>query len=161
MQTAEKYNVIVEITLFSNQYSNELLSLIPFGPNSNINGIGDKNFEIYMTMKNAEVWDYQLKFVQKIVSELNNYDNFFFEICNEPVSFTPEIASFEEINNWQQHLINYIRKLEEDMPKKHLIAVTECWKFNNRKELAAETDKSFHQLTADIVNVHPFGEYSL
>lgn len=155
MQIAAKYGVIAEITLFSDNYSNELLSLIPFGLDSNINGVGDENFEILMTMKNQKVLDYQLRFIKKIVAELNEYDNFFFEICNEPVCFEPEFASIQDINNWQQYLIDYIRNEERDFPKKHLIAVTECWEFYGRKNLAAETDKSFGQLSADIVNVHP------
>jgi len=155
MKIASGCDVIVEVTLFSNNYSNELLSLIPFGIDSNINGVGDEKFEIFMTMKNAGVFDYQIKFVQKIVTELNCYDNFFFEICNEQVSFTPEIASVDEINNWQQHLIDYVRNLESELPKKHLIAVTECWKFHNRQTLVADSDASFNHLTADIVNIHP------
>lgn len=155
MKIASGYDVIVEVTLFSNHYSNELLSLTPLGMDANINNVGDENFEILMTMKNSGVFGYQLKFVQKIVSELNCYNNFFFEICNEPVSFTPEIASADEINKWQQHLIDFIRGLERDMPKKHLIAVTECWNYHNRGILIANTEKAFNNLTADIVNVHP------
>ena len=155
METASKYNVIVEVTLFSNSYTNDLFALIPFGKNSNINGVECESFQTFMTMKEELVFKYQLRYVEKIVCELNKYDNFFFEICNEPVSFDPDVASGDEINNWQQYLIDYIRKLESKMSKTHLIAVTDCWVFNEQRKLEAGTDKSFRQLTADIVNVHP------
>jgi hypothetical protein len=155
MAIAAKCNVIVEVTLFSNNYTNDLFALIPFGKNANINDVGCESFQTFMTDKDSLVYKYQLKYVEKIVSELNQYDNFFFEICNEPVSFTPELALADEINGWQQNLIDYIRKLESGMPKTHLIAVTECWVFNEQKKTEAGTDKTFRQLTADIANVHP------
>lgn len=155
MAIADECNVIVEVTLFSDNYTNELFALIPFGKNANINEVECESFHTFMTMKDPLVFNYQLNYVNKIVHELNRYDNFFFEICNEPVSFVSEIASLDEINQWQQFLIDNIRELESQMKKRHLIAVTECWGFNGLKKLEARTDKTFRQLTADIVNVHP------
>jgi len=155
METASKYDVIVEVTLFSNSYTNDLFSLIPFGKNANINDVGCESFQTFMTKKEKVVFERQLQYVEKVVRELNQYENFFFEICNEPVSFNKENASVNEINEWQQSLIGHIRKLEEKMPNKHLIAITDCWEINQNGVLEAGTDKAFGEITADIVNVHP------
>ncbi len=155
MQMAEKCGVTVEITLFSNPYSNELLSLLPFGADSNINGVWDRKFECFMSIENDTLFEYQKKYVRKIITELNQYTNFFFEICNEPISFSPELVSINDVNNWQQSLIDYIRFLESDLKNKHMIAVTECWKFYDSKNIEVGTDESFNVLSADIVNVHP------
>ena len=38
------------------------------------------------TLNNEELLSYQVSFVRKMVNELNAYDNFFFEIQNEPWS---------------------------------------------------------------------------
>lgn len=155
MSLAEKYGVIVEVTLFSDSYTNELQSLLPFGNNSNINGVGDENFETYMSTKNIKIFEHQKKFAKKIVSEINKYTNFFYEICNEPLSFNPELVTTQEVNEWQKELIKLIRSLEKDMPLQHLVAITESWEFSKDKVLTVGTDRSFNELDADIVNVHP------
>jgi hypothetical protein len=155
MKKAKENDVIVEVTLFSNSYTNELFSLLPMAPQSNINGVGPDNFQLYMTKKDEELFKYQKKYVKKIVNELNKYPNFFFEICNEPVCFNPELTTPDEVNKWQQSLIDYIRELESTLPIQHLIAVTECWKSFPGDELYVGTDYSFNGLDADIVNVHP------
>ena len=155
MEYASECGVIVEVTLFSNSYTDDLFSLIPFGKNANIYGITVDKFELFMTMKNKELFNYQKKYIRKITEELNGYDNFFFEICNEPVCFSPDITSPEEIDGWQQEIIDFIRELETGLPKSHMIAVSQCWEVPAHGNLTAGSDKSFNGLMADIVNVHP------
>ncbi|MFO7612819.1 MAG: cellulase family glycosylhydrolase [Clostridia bacterium] len=155
MACAEKNDVVVEATLFSNEYTNDLFSLIPFHPGANVNNLGDIDFAEWMSRKNESIFRYQKKFVSKIVAELNRYPNLFYEVCNEPVCFKPGLASAGDINAWQQELIDYIRVQEKELPNKHMVAVTECWTFDESGRLSVNTDLSFSSLAADIANVHP------
>ncbi|MBN2558975.1 MAG: cellulase family glycosylhydrolase [Clostridia bacterium] len=155
MACAEENDVIVEATLFSNEYTNDLFSLIPFHPGANVNNTGDVDFAEWMSRKNETIFGYQKEFIRKIVGELNRYPNLFYEICNEPVCFKPGLASADDINAWQRELIDFIRMQEEDLPNKHLVAVTECWTFDEGGALSVNTDLSFSALAADIANVHP------
>ena len=88
------------------------------------------------------LWEYQKRFVQKMVEELNEFDNFFFEIQNEPWS-DHAVAVYNIVNKedlkigdwtykadfadedamaWQEELAAVIEETEKDLPQKHLIA---------------------------------------
>ena len=109
---AEKLGVIVEITLFTSIYAENAWDLSPFNAKNNINGVGDLPFQRVNTLYNGELLDYQQKYIQKVVRELNGFDNFFFEIQNEPWSDNQNLAGFvnesdEEVHirNWQKQVV--------------------------------------------------------
>jgi hypothetical protein len=53
--------------------------------------------------------------VKKIVTELNQFDNLYYEICNE--------AYFGGVTlDWQHHIAETIAATEKNLPKKHLIS---------------------------------------
>jgi hypothetical protein len=53
--------------------------------------------------------------VQKIVTELNGYDNVYYEICNEPY--------FGDAGqDWHEHMADKITATEDGLPNRHLIA---------------------------------------
>ncbi len=155
MSFAKECNVIAEIVLFSNSYSQGLFELIPLCSKNNINNIEDVHFSQAMSKQNTKLFEYQKKYVKKVVHELNQYPNFIFEICNEPVCFTPDIVTAEEINAWQNELISLIRNEEKDLPNQHLIAAEECWNWHPGKELVINTNYNFSVMDADIINIHP------
>ena len=49
------------------------------------------------------------------MTELNGFDNLFFEICNEPHAGPVQLA-------WQHRIADVIVETERDLPVKHLIA---------------------------------------
>ena len=53
--------------------------------------------------------------VRKIVSELRDFDNVYYEICNEPYFQGVTLA-------WQEHISKVIAQTESGFAKKHLIA---------------------------------------
>jgi len=142
MATAAEYGIIVEVTLFSSIYRNEHWDICPQNPANNINmEDGISRFEA-QTVHNGDLLSYQVSFVRKMVNELNKYDNFFFEIQNEPWSdhtvpvynimnkeelrpndwtFKADLAD-EASLAWQEHLASVIVDKEKALPKKHLIA---------------------------------------
>jgi len=139
---AADHDIIVEVTLFSSIYRDEHWDICPQNPANNIN-IGHKLTRfIAQTLNNGSLLTYQYSFVRKMVNELNEYDNFFFEIQNEPWSDHPvpvyNIVNKEELKPddwtfkadfadeesivWQDKLASIIVEEESNLAKNHLIA---------------------------------------
>ena len=155
MDLAQKYDVIVEVVLFSNQYQQPLFDLVPWSSKNNINGTEDIDFNVALSMKAPKLFAYQQQYVEKVVTELNRYPNFFFEVCNEPGCFNPQLVGVDDINAWQSELIKMIRMLEKGMPSQHLIAGEDCFTWFPGEKLIVGTDYSFRDMDIDIVNIHP------
>ncbi len=139
---ARKRNIIVEIALFGSFYNEKTWGISPQNPANNINLTDSLPYRKAQTLDNNGLWPYQEKFVKKMTTELNDFDNFFFEIQNEPWSDRTfsvyNIMNKEELikNEWQQKadfadeaslawqdaVANAITQTEQKLPKKHLIA---------------------------------------
>ena len=116
MSHAAKRNVIVEVTLFCTMYEEKQWKLSPMNGRNNVNGVGDiDRTHVYNRDKNRDLQAVQEKLVRKLVDELNGFDNFFFEICNEPY--------FQGVTlDWQHRIVDVIVEAERSLPKRHLIA---------------------------------------
>lgn len=82
---------------------------------NNVNDIGKmKRTEVY-TLEHRKLLAVQDAMVRKIVEELRDFDNLYYEICNEPYfgGVTME---------WQNHIAEVIVKAEANFKSKHLIA---------------------------------------
>lgn len=142
MASAAGHDIIVEVTLFSSIYRDAHWDICPQNPANNINMTGELNRKDAQTLNNGDLLSYQVAFVRKMVQELNAYDNFFFEIQNEPWS-DHAVPVYNIINKedlevgdwtykadfadeasmaWQEHLASVIAEEEAGLPKKHLIA---------------------------------------
>jgi len=140
---AEALGIMVEVTLFSSIYHPGAWELSPFHVRNNVNGVGDMDLGRVHTLFNGDLRTYQEKFIRKMVRELNAYDNFFFEIQNEPWADHPNLVDFVnpdddavfsrswqkrvEVANsvsaeWQAWVAGVIGDEESYMKKKHLIA---------------------------------------
>lgn len=142
MTLAQEKDIIVEVTLFSSIYRDEHWDLAPQNPANNVNlDIPVSRFDA-QTDNNGELFRYQEMFVRKMVQELNAFDNFFFEIQNEPWADHPvpvyNIVNKEELEKndwqykadfaakgamaWQERIAAVITDAESNLPKKHLVA---------------------------------------
>ena len=139
---AAERDIIVEVTLFSSIYNDNHWAICPQNPANNINMTDDISRLDALTPNNGPLLAYQEKFVAKMVRELNGFDNFFFEIQNEPWAdhSVPvyNIVNKEELNPkdwtykadfadeasmaWQDTIASVITREERALPKKHLIA---------------------------------------
>lgn len=142
MTVAAKNDIIVEVTLFSSIYRDKHWDICPQNPSNNINIEHELNRLNAHTLNNGKLLTYQEKLVRKIVNELNEYDNFFFEIQNEPWSDRPvpvyNIVNKEELRPddwtykadfadeesmlWQNKIASFITEEESNLAQKHLIA---------------------------------------
>lgn len=142
---ANELDIIVEVTLFCSTYQDNSWERHPFNPGNNINGIPiNLQRQKSNTLTNSILTGYQQKLVKKIVTEINGFDNVFYEIQNEPWSDDPqkvmrtlrtldpqpgqgdwykwaEMASPASIE-WQKLMAKTVVETETQLPKKHIIA---------------------------------------
>lgn len=112
---AGRSGVIVELVLFCPLYEDSMWSASPMNIRNNVNGIGDVARTDVLALKDARLTEVQDLMVKKIVTELREFDNLYYEICNEPYfqGVTPA---------WQEHISKTIAAAESGWERKHLIA---------------------------------------
>ena len=156
LSTAEKYNIIVEVTLFSNTYTPAVWSCNPLHAANNLSGLNDIDIYDYNTLRHPRRTALMETYVEKIIRETNKYSNIIYEICNEPGGDNPAIPdspTCEESNAWVGHMIKLVRSIESGMPDRHLISGQEAYTFV--PAFALLTDESFDSIDFDVVTVHP------
>jgi len=149
LSLASKYDIIVELVLFSNTYGDPVWSLNPFNAKNNINNIGNIHWQEYNTMREEKLFNKQKEYVKKIVREVNRYDNIYFEVCNEPGVINPDYATVEEIKEWQDAIRALIRNEEAKLPKQHLIFEEPVFSPQEYR-----VDEPLHDKSIDAVNIH-------
>lgn len=80
---AREAGVVVEVTLFSSHYGGGW-EQSPLHVSNNVNGVSDVPKERANTLDNGHLRARQEALVRKIVSELRDADNVYFEVQNEP-----------------------------------------------------------------------------
>ncbi len=114
---ADKRGVVVELVLFGFLYNDELWNVNPMNPKNNVNGVGDVRKEEVLTLRHPKLNRVQTEYVRKVVTELRDRDNLYYEVINEPYTRPGEIGQ-----DFQDLLIQTIVETEAGFPKKHLIA---------------------------------------
>ena len=112
---AARRGVVVELVLFCPLYEDSMWSVSPMNIRNNVNGIGGVARTEVLALKDANLTGTQDAMVRKVVSELRDFDNLYYEICNEPYvqGVTPA---------WQEHIAKVIAATEAGFAKKHMIA---------------------------------------
>jgi cellulase (glycosyl hydrolase family 5) len=108
--------VVVEVNLFCPFYEDSMWRLSPMNARNNINGVGDiERTNVYTLDKHGGLLPVQEAMTRKIVAELNDFDNVYYEICNEPYfgGVTTE---------WQRRIADVIADAQKDFPHKFLIS---------------------------------------
>jgi len=113
---AQKHGVIVEMNLFCPFYEEPQWKLSPMNAINNVNGLGDvARTNVYTLDRNGGLLAVQEALVRRIVTELNSFDNLYFEICNEPYFGGVQM-------DWQHRMADVIVETERILPNKHLIS---------------------------------------
>jgi hypothetical protein len=91
--------------------------LSPQNPANNIQKVGPKDrTHVYTLDKHGGLLDHHDAVVKKIVGELNEFDNLYYEVCNEPY--------FGGVTmDWQHHIVDTIVASEKELPNKHLVSL--------------------------------------
>lgn len=116
VKAAGQRGVVVELDLFCPMYRDDMWQACPMNAGNNINGIGRCGKDEVYSLKHDDLTHVQLAFTRKVVQELRDFDNLYYEVCNEPYfgGVTME---------WQQRIIDAIVETEHDFPHKHLISL--------------------------------------
>jgi hypothetical protein len=112
---AGKRGIVVELVLFCPFYEDSMWKLSPMNAANNINGIGKMERTEAYTLKYPKLLAVQDAMVRRVVEELKDFDNLYYEICNEPYFGGVTLE-------WQAHIADVIAKTEADFKAKHLIA---------------------------------------
>jgi hypothetical protein len=133
VELARKYDIIVEIPFFNGMYA-DCWPLMAMYHENNIQSIGQ--FEaadcgLFTTAddRNKPVMKYQKAYIQKIVKELNAYDNVIYDICDEPsLQGLPDgsiiVNQDSIIAPWILEMKDAFIQAEKSLPKKHLLGQT-------------------------------------
>ena len=116
MIEARKRDIIVEMTLFCPMYKDDMWRDSPLNAINNVNGIGTCPRTEVFTLQHDDLLNVQLALTRKLVRELHEFGNLYFEICNEPYfgGVTME---------WQERIIAAITEAEKEIGSRHLISL--------------------------------------
>jgi hypothetical protein len=114
-RAAGERGVAVEYVLFCTYYDDSQWKLSPLCVEANVNGIGDVPRTEALTLSHPKMVAVQEAMVRKVVTELNGFDNVYFEICNEPYFHGVTL-------DWQRHIARKIVETEAALPNRHMIA---------------------------------------
>ncbi len=124
VQLASDRGIVVEVTLFSVFYSDAEWLKSPFHPANNVQGYGASNNRYHCFRQNsvnALLFEKQREAVRKIVNTLNDFDNVYFEIQNEPWWNEPGTGDADEVA-FHNSMLAAIREEEALLPNRHLVA---------------------------------------
>jgi hypothetical protein len=116
LRQASARGIIVEMNLFCPFYEEAQWKLSPLNASNNVNGLGNiERTNVYTMDKHGGLLPIEEALVKKMVLELNQFDNLYFEICNEPYFGGVTV-------DWQRHIADVITEAERVLPNKHLIS---------------------------------------
>lgn len=132
VRAAARRGIVVEFNAFYVMYDEGPVRgswvLNPLNARNNVNGVGNIPWKRYCTLDDKKVVAQQEALLRRTLNELNEFDNVYYEIVDEPYfsgSSTAETAA------WQDHLIEVFVDAERRLPNKHLIA----WNYANGHSL--------------------------
>jgi Cellulase (glycosyl hydrolase family 5) len=115
IEQASRRGIVVEVNLFCPYYEDSMWQVSPLNSANNVNGVGNVPRVTALTMDNRDLLAVEDAMVQKIVTELNGFDNIYYEICNEPYFGGVTLE-------WQHHIAETIQAVERALPARHLIS---------------------------------------
>lgn len=114
---AARCGVIVEMNLFCLFYEDSQWKLSPQNASNNINGIGTvARTNVYTLDQHGGLLAVHEAMTRKIVTELKDFDNVYYEVCNEPYFGGVTMA-------WQRRIVDVIVETEQGLGVKHLISL--------------------------------------
>jgi hypothetical protein len=81
-----------------------------------VNGIGRCPRDEVYTLQHRDLLAVQMAFTRKVVSELREFDNLYYEVCNEPYFGGVTLP-------WQHKIVDTIVEVEKDFSARHLISL--------------------------------------
>ncbi|HEV2273226.1 MAG TPA: DUF6298 domain-containing protein [Acidobacteriaceae bacterium] len=153
LDAASQKGIVVELTVFSNTYADNIWALNPLRRENNRQQVGDVAWEDYTSLKDPDLVRRQSAFARKIIQETSQYDNVYYEICNEPGGGVPGHATPAEVDAWQQEMARVMRAEMQRLGRPHLLSGQQAFTYGAKNVFPL--DASFAGSIFDIVNDHP------
>jgi len=153
LDAASKRGIVVELTIFSNSYSPDTWALNPLRAANNLQHVGAVDWQEYITLKDKELLRRQISYARKIIQETSQYDNVYYEICNEPGGGTPGHATPADVDAWQEEIARVLREEMHRLHRPHLLSGQQAFTYAAKN--AFPMDATFAGKVFDIVNDHP------
>jgi hypothetical protein len=113
---ADAHGVVVEVNLFCSFYDGQFWGLSPWHAANNVNDVGQcLPTDVCTLDRSGPLLGLQEALVRRIVAELRDSGNVYYEICNEPYFGGVTLA-------WQRHIAALIAAEEAGRSEKHLIS---------------------------------------
>jgi len=150
---ASRRGIVVELTVFSNTYAPQVWALNPFRAENNKQHVGKVEWPEYLSLKEAELVRRQAAYARKIVDETSEYDNVYYEICNEPGGAVKGHIPSADVDAWQAEMGSVIRDELRKLNRPHLISGQQAFTYDPKFRFPL--DETYSKPLFDIVNVHP------
>ncbi len=121
MEDCSRRGIVVELTFFSTYYTEGEWRNSPFHSSNNVQGVGPVSRYDAIRQLDVGLTAAKEAYVRKIVREVNRFDNFYFEIHNEPFWNEPGIKDDQEVA-FHTRMLEIIREEEALLPNRHLVA---------------------------------------
>ena len=113
---ASQRGIVVEVNLFCPFYDESQWKLSPFRAANNVNNLGQvARTNVYTLDQHGGLLEVQERMVRKFVEELREFDNVYYEICNEPYFGGVTLA-------WQRRIADIITNAQKGHPDRKLIS---------------------------------------
>jgi hypothetical protein len=176
IRQAAKREIFVEVTFTSALYADLQWKIHPLHPANNVSGTSEVEWRSVHTLENGNLLGHQEKLMRKLVRELNEFANIYYEIQNEPWAdnawlsdvvnpYMKEPVLYRFPNaitipsdaslKWQKHMTAVLAEEESRLPVRHLIAQNYC----NFRCSPAEVDPAisimnFHYAYPEVVAIN-------
>lgn len=165
LTAAGRRGIELEIILFGPLHSGDdgvgPWGICPMNGANNINGVGNipAAWQFNTLLHSRFLVPRQDEYIRKMVTELNEFDNLHWEICNEPYTRHANGVRFEGVHTeetmclqWQQHVADVIWECEGSLPNRHMISCNYQAGFYQMESPLEHVDLyCFHYTTPDIV----------
>lgn len=159
LDAASKRGIVVELTVFSNTYADQIWALNPLRKENNRQHVGNVEWADYNSLKDPELVTRQKAFARKVIDETSGYDNVYYEVDNEPGGGVEGHASPADVDAWQDEIAKVLREEMQRVGKPHLLSGQQAFTYGKKNVFAL--DASFAGRTFDIVNDHPLPDTNL
>jgi len=156
LAAASKRGIVVELTLFSHTYNDAVWALNPLRAKNNKQGIGNVEWHEYDSLKNAALVQRQKAYARKVVRETADFDNLYYEICNEPAGGAAKsTVTAADVDQWLAEMAATVRDELKKAGRQHLVFGAEAYDIPNRSQ---DFQKTFAGSVWDAVDVHPHSD---
>jgi hypothetical protein len=152
LRAASDRGIVVELTLFSHTYGDPIWALNPLNGKNNKQGVGKVEWAAYDSLHDKALVERQSAYARKVVQETCDFDNVYYEVCNEPAGGKLKDVPAADVDAWLVEMARVVRDELKQRGRRHLVFGAEAF---DVAKLRQNFEDSFAGSVWDAINVHP------